>query len=219
MTTTHPARWLKWLWGLPAGIAVTGIVWLSLDPRPASDWFRTPDQQGQRLYEQRDYMAASRSYADPVRAGVALFRAGEFEAAARAFARSNSEVAHCDRGNALVMLGKYKEAMTAYERALALRPNWPAAVNNLEIARLRAARLETTGGDLTGGKLAADEIVFEAGGKKTDGGATEVTDGGPPMSDAQIQALWLRRIQTRPADFLRARFAYQRATHPTETPE
>jgi len=29
------------------------------------------------------------------------------------------------------------------------------------------------------------------------------------MSDASIRALWLRRVQTKPADFLRARFAYQ----------
>jgi Ca-activated chloride channel family protein len=26
-----------------------------------------------------------------------------------------------------------------------------------------------------------------------------------------MQALWLRRVQTRPADFLRAKFAYQQA--------
>jgi Ca-activated chloride channel homolog len=29
------------------------------------------------------------------------------------------------------------------------------------------------------------------------------------MTDEAIRTLWLRRVQTKPADFLRARFAYQ----------
>ena len=33
--------------------------------------------------------------------------------------------------------------------------------------------------------------------------------GGDPLSDDQLRALWLRRVQTKPADFLRAKFAYQ----------
>ena len=36
----------------------------------------------------------------------------------------------------------------------------------------------------------------------------EVVTGGE-LSDAQLQALWLRRVQTKPAEFLRAKFAYQ----------
>jgi Ca-activated chloride channel family protein len=32
---------------------------------------------------------------------------------------------------------------------------------------------------------------------------------GEHLSNEQVQALWLRRVQTKPADFLRAKFAYQ----------
>ncbi|HIE98204.1 MAG: hypothetical protein ABGZ53_25045 [Fuerstiella sp.] len=35
---------------------------------------------------------------------------------------------------------------------------------------------------------------------------------GQPLSDSAMQALWLRRVQTKPADFLKAKFAYQLAT-------
>ena len=56
-------------------------------------------------------------------------------------------------------------------------------------------------------KVGADEITFDksqnAGGQDTE---TETTR---PLSDAELQALWLRRIQTRPADFLKSKFAYQ----------
>jgi Ca-activated chloride channel family protein len=36
----------------------------------------------------------------------------------------------------------------------------------------------------------------------------DVTAGGKP-SDEELRGLWLRRVQTKPADFLRAKFAFQ----------
>jgi Ca-activated chloride channel family protein len=58
-------------------------------------------------------------------------------------------------------------------------------------------------------KIGADEIVFDKDAKNK-GEQTE-TAGQEAMSDAAVQAMWLRRVQTRPADFLRAKFAYQQA--------
>ena len=40
-------------------------------------------------------------------------------------------------------------------------------------------------------------------------GKTPKTEGSQPLSDSEMQALWLRRVQTKPADFLKAKFAYQ----------
>jgi len=34
-------------------------------------------------------------------------------------------------------------------------------------------------------------------------------DQGAPLSEEELRALWLREVETRPADFLRAKFAYQ----------
>jgi Ca-activated chloride channel family protein len=54
-----------------------------------------------------------------------------------------------------------------------------------------------------------DEIVFDDRPKQSgDSKEVEVVTGGQ-MSDEELQALWLRRVQTKPADFLRAKFAYQ----------
>jgi Ca-activated chloride channel family protein len=61
---------------------------------------------------------------------------------------------------------------------------------------------------MTGGMLAADEIVFTTG-KQDNAGQEQSEAGGQPLSDQALQALWLRRIQTKPADFLKAKFAYQ----------
>jgi Ca-activated chloride channel family protein len=105
------------------------------------------------------------------------------------------------------MQGLYGEAVELYDRALTLRPNWELAVTNRSIAAARAERLKKEGGDMTGGMLGADEISFEKGDKS--GGQTEEVDASEVQSPAEMRAIWLRQVKTKPADFLRAKFAYQ----------
>ena len=105
------------------------------------------------------------------------------------------------------MLGKYDEAIARFDRALALRPGWPDAEANRTLARLRAERVRQRGGDAGDQREGADQIVYDKDSKNQQGQQTEVA--GAPMSDEAVRALWLKRVQTRPADFLKARFAYQ----------
>ena len=49
------------------------------------------------------------------------------------------------------------------------------------------------------------EIVFDEQGKKGKTGAVDEQG----FSDEQLTDMWLRRVQTRPADFLRVKFAVQ----------
>lgn len=192
------------IWGL---VFVISPEPRNLNPLSPAFWF-TPDQQGDRLMRRNAYAEAARRYRDPLRIGAALYRAGEFKEAAQAFGRTRSPEGQFNRGNALVMQGKYAEAVEAYETALAARPDWREAEMNRELARLRAEKTKKEGGDMTGGMLAADEIEFTSG-KNESAGQEETVDGGDPISNTELQALWLRRIQTKPADFLKAKFAYQ----------
>jgi Ca-activated chloride channel family protein len=180
------------------------------------DWWLTPDQQGQRLFARGDYAAAAERFRDPMRRGAALFRAGDFEAAATIFGRGTTAEAAFNRGNALVMLGRYEDAITSYDRALQLRPGWTEAEENRRIAGVRLERRQPPEDDAggTGGKLEADEIVFDERGAK--GTAKQVVEDEPGSSDQELRAIWLRRVQTRPADFLRSRFAYQLARQQEE---
>lgn len=173
----------------------------------------TPDQQAWRTYQQGDFDTAAAQFRDPMWKGVALFEAGEFDQAAGVFAGFDSAAAAYNRGNALLMRGGYEAAAEAYSRALELRPEWDDALTNRDIALGRAARLKQEGGEGTGGMLAADDIVFSDNSSAPSSGE-EQTDGGQPMSDAEINAIWLRQVQTKPADFLAAKFAYQYATRP-----
>ena len=169
--------------------------------------WETPDQRARRLMAHGDYAAAAKAFADPMWIGVALFRAGEFKAAAQTFGGMDTAPAAFDQGNALLMMGKYDEAVARYDRALALRPGWADAEANRTLARLRAERIRQKGGDAGDQREGADEIVYDKDRKNTGGQETEVS--GAPMSDEAVRALWLKRVQTQPADFLRARFAYQ----------
>ena len=168
-------------------------------------WF-TADQQGRHAFEKKDYRQAAERFADPMWKGVAFFRAGEFEQAQAVFAGLDSAEAHYNRANCLVMLGKYQDAIASYDRALERRPGWTAAEENRAIATARAERMKQEGGEMGQQEIGADEIVFDK--KKPGGQETEITTE-QAADSTSMQALWLRRVQTRPADFLKAKFAYQ----------
>lgn len=173
-------------------------------------WLR-PDQRGRLLMHENKPAEAALAFRDPLWRGVALFRAGEFKEAAQAFAARDTAEAAFDQGNALVMLGQYDDAMQRYDRALALRPGWAEAVNNREIARIRGERKKLEGGETGNTDDKPDEVVFD---KTKKGGEDTTVEAEKAMSDDQVRALWLKRVQTQPADFLRAKFSYQLQAQP-----
>lgn len=167
----------------------------------------TNDQRGYHLFKGGEYKKASKEFSSLSWKGAALYRDGQFKEAAAVLSGTNDPDGIFNHGNSLLMLGKYSEAIDRYEQVLNLRPNWPPAKTNLAIAKKRAKSLEKKGGEMTGGKLGADEFVFSKNPGNKDAG-DEVVEGEEP-SEAEQRAIWLRQIQTRPADFLRSKFAYQ----------
>ena len=202
---------------LPRRIALLGFV-LLLAPVAALasplDWFLTPDQQGQRLFDRGEYAEAAQKFTDPARIGAALFAAKDFEGAAAVFGRQAGPEGPYNRGNALVFLGRYEEAIAAYDQALAQRPDWREARENRAIARVRLEALAPAESDAggTGGQLGADEIVMDNSGRVAASGEEQVIEAEDEVRDeASLRALWLRRVDTRPADFLAAKFDAQLA--------
>ena len=185
-------------------------------PCTPSGLLQTPDQRGRRLFENGDFAAAAEAFADPAWRATAQYRDGAFERAASLWAGLPGPEAAYDRGNALALLGRYEDAVAAYDRALALRPDWEDAGVNRGIAAQRAARLRFEGGEMTGGMLEADDFVFSDDAGSQPPGETETSPGGP--TDEGTRAIWLRQVETRPGDFLRARFAYELARE-EEAPE
>jgi Ca-activated chloride channel family protein len=196
---------------LPAPSAMA-FEWLDL-------WL-TPDQQGQRLLEQGKYQQAADKFTSPEQIGTALFLAGDFKNAATVLGRSGSAEANYNRGNALLMQGLYDDAIESYQNALIKRPDWLEAEQNLELAKLRQQALAPPDDDFggTGGQLEADEIVFDDTGRVNKSSSEQVMEASDePKGEEAMRAMWLRKVETRPADFLAARFNYQLATRDRET--
>ena len=184
-------------------------------------WF-TPDQQGQRLMAQGEYLKAADKFTTPERIGTALFLAGDFKNAAAVLGRSATADAHYNRGNTHIMLGEYDAAIEAYHSALSKRPEWPEAEQNLQIAILRKQALAPPDDDHggTGGMLEADEIVFDQSGRVNKSSNEQVIDADDQqLGEDEMRAMWLRKVETRPADFLAARFNYQLAVRDTSPAE
>lgn len=182
---------------------LAGLTWQGL-------WL-TPDQQGQLLFSNGDYVDAAQAFEDPRWQAAAWYRAGEFKKAAQAFARRDDSDDFFNQGNAWLMQGNYSEAIRCYDRALELHSGWIEAIENRDLAEARAKALDFEAGNMTDGKLGADEIVFDPKAQRSDQENTETVVASDQLSAAEMQALWLRRVQTRPADFLRSKFAFQAA--------
>jgi len=169
----------------------------------------TSDQRGYRAFEQGDYAQASKLFGDPAWRGASLYRDGDFEQAAQLFTQLDSPEEIYNHGNALVLLGQYEQAAGRYGEALKLKPGWKSAEQNLDIALSRAKALKREGGNMTEGKLGADDIQFSDKPDSGPSGEEQTIESEMPANDASLQQIWLRQVQTRPADFLRSKFAYQ----------
>ncbi len=178
--------------------------------RPPALW-RTADQQGDRWMARGNYEAAAKVYEDPFRQGAAHYRVGNFKEAAAAFSRVDDAESAYNRGDSLMLLGKYDDAISSFDRALQFEPDWNEALANRQLAVARKELLNPPEDDAggTGGQLEADEIVFDDRAKNSSQTDDIEVGQGEKLSDAEMRAMWLKNVQTKPGDFLRSKFAYQ----------
>ena len=171
------------------------------------DLWLTHDQQGRYYYERSDYKKAAEKFEDPLWKGLALTHAGDYESALNAFALSDSAEGWYNQGNCLAHLGKYPEAIQAYQQALARRHPWQDAQENLALVEslIPKARDEDKNQQQEEApNLPPDQVKFDD--KSQNGKKIQIKMKLDPTKMADI---WMRNIQTSPADFLRRRFATQ----------
>jgi len=176
------------------------------------DWWLTNDQQGRYHFERGDHVQAARAFELPMWRALAFYAAGDFGSAAAQFESIGTAEALFYLGNARAHQGELAATVAAYEQALTLRSEFPEATFNLDWVRglldLEQMQYEDVGG--TDGQLGADEIVFDERGEDAVGTMTGEELQAQGLSDAELEEMWMRRVQTTPGDFLRLKFAYQR---------
>lgn len=94
------------------------------------DLWSTSDQQGKKAFASGDFNTASGKFETPSWRGTAAYRAGDYAAAAQDF----SESAY-NRGNALAKSGQLKEALGAYDQALAANPHDADTKHNRDLVQ------------------------------------------------------------------------------------
>ena len=208
---------------IPLGIALLSLCSF-LTALYLVDWspanlFLTPDQRGRILMARQEYAKAARVFDEPLQRGTAQYRTGDFKNAAASFGQADSVEALYNRSNAMVMLGNYDQAIAGYHEVLNKKPDWQEAADNLELAEKRKKRLNPPdeGDTGTGGYLPPDKVVFDKRAAKASGDQKETVSGGKKrLTEWEVQAMWLRKVQTQPTDFLRAKFSYQAAVQDTK---
>lgn len=202
--------WFRKGWTIRWGTATLGLVILFPgEPAGARDFhfidlWLTPDQQGRYYYEKGDYATAAERFQDPMWKGLALCRKNDYQAALNEFALVDSPESWFNQGNALAYLKKYPDAVHAYTEALKERPHWQEAEDNLALVRsLIPAPKKSDEEQEEAPNLKPDQVKFDKKGKK---GKKTVVKSKEEMAD-----IWMRNIQTSPADFLRRKFAIESA--------
>lgn len=182
------------------------------------DWWLTPDQRGRLLFERSEYALAAQRFADPLWKGLSFYAAQDFVSAASYFAQVNTAYGYFYLGNAYAHQGMLRDAVAAYKAALKLHTDFEEARFNLEWVQglydLQQREYDDATG--TGGKLAADDFVVDDRAAKSEQMMSAEDGTGRGLSDENIEELWMRRVQTTPADFLTFKFAYQTRRQSTE---
>lgn len=191
--------------GLISLIAVGALAWLAPANGTFADLWLTADQQGARLLAARDYEAAAERFADLGWQGTAQFRNGDYAEAAGTWSRIGTAEGFFNRGNAHMRAFAYRQAIGAYELAVAEAPDWVEAQENLDLARYTLEYIERTREQSDTGEesgIGADDIVYDNAGER--GVETEVSR--ESVVEAESAEKWMRSVDTKTADFLRSRF-------------
>lgn len=116
------------------------FLWLSLVVSQAcafswSDLWQTKNQQAQHLMNQGHFEKAEATFEQADWRASASYRAGHYEAAAKQFESLHTADGYYNQGNALAHQGQYKQAIDAYDKALASNPTNQDARYNRDLVR------------------------------------------------------------------------------------
>ena len=194
----------------------------------ASQWWwdlwLTPDQQGQHLLNQQEYLEAAKHFQDPLRKGVAYYYAREFKLAHSAFLQTKTDLGVYYSATALARQREYLAARDLL-KSLLEKPDLDSELaekveHNLsvfngiveEVNRMSESQAGTTDGPEESFELDEDK-------PRTGDGAEEETvaelmlketlNANEILGSQELADKWLKRVEADPKYFLKAKFQIQ----------
>ena len=207
--------WFRQGWTMRWSAALITLMAATGAPQTAhaegiADWFLTPDQQGYRAYQNKDFETASDAFVDPLWKGHALYRAGRYDKAIEVLDRLDSPEASFTQGLAHIKNRQYRDGVRAFETTLQRDPNFPGAAENLQTAQeiveyVEATREASDTGEEAG--IGADDVVFDN--EAARGAETQIEQ--QPTGETPILSTeqWMNTVDTSTGDFLRMRFQFE----------
>ncbi len=114
-------------------LLVMTVLYSAPQPAMAAGWddlWQRRDQQADAALQAGDLQRAQALARQPQRQGTAAYRAGDYDKALQAFGKTEGPQGDYNRANALAQLGRYQDAITAYDKALKADPSLDDAVYN-----------------------------------------------------------------------------------------
>ncbi|WP_075591283.1 vWA domain-containing protein [Labilibacter marinus] len=201
------------------------------------DLWYTKEYQAQQAYDAEKYYTAAAEFNDPMRKGVAYFKAGDFVSARTAFEQDTSVNALYNLGLTYAQMGELQQAQAIFEKVLERDPNNKNASQNVEqiiVAREELGNQELNNEmvqekdlaknerndspeDLSGGGQEATKKDMEKSRKEetaeTDQRKAkemeELPDDFKPGQGAMPKNILMRKVDDDPALFLTKKFHYQ----------
>ncbi|KJQ85167.1 MULTISPECIES: VWA domain-containing protein [Vibrio] len=192
------------------------------------DLWLTPDQQGQRLFNQQAYLEAAKHFVDPLRKGTAYYYASEFELAHSAFLEMQNdpseEVRDYGLYNAASALARQREYLAARDllKSLASKTTLseslrPDVEHNLKVIAGIVDEINQMSESQAGTEQEASTELGDN--PQTAEGADEQTSAELMIKETlsaddilgsqELADKWLKRVEADPKYFLRAKFQIQ----------
>jgi len=224
------------------GFVIYGLLFIGLtscsNEMSFKDLWYTKDYQAQKMVEAGNYAEAAETFKDPMRKGVAYFKAGDYESAIAAFNQDTSAEAAYNLGLAYYKNGDYAAAQLAFGEAVEKNPDMKDASKNQQIVQKmmggaddvdpeeakekkpagEAQNEENTGPeDLSGGGQEATKEDMEQE-RKEETVNTDVRKGKEPeevphnfeAGEADnSQKVLMRKVDDDPSLFLKRKFAHE----------
>lgn len=200
------------------------------------DLWLTPDQQGDRAFNQQEYLQAAQYYQDPFLKGIAYYYAAQFEAAYISFMQQPTHQSTLYAGNALARQREYiaaRNLLTNLTKEMDKAPleseaslyadvaNNLAAIQKIidDINRYSESQKGTTDGLEESFELSEDAPITSDGFEEIAPQEVlnkETLNSREILGSEELANKWLSRVEADPKRFLQAKFYLQLQTQFSE---